>query len=189
MGAVGRRRGVMGRVYLHESLPKRHAPLRSREDDRTASKEERSLADIRAMCAIGMRGQLGLNGRLPWEGNKGREYVADVARFFDVTRGHVIIAGPRTVASIPAFAYEDRTICEIRSDEPSRRGVGVVSGSRGVCRRRSSGVGDLRALHPPLGHHPAALRRRCRPLVRSGVARGKREACVTQKERKHHDQD
>ena len=50
------------------------------------------------MCAIGMRGQLGLNGRLPWEGNKGREYVADVARFFDMTRGHVIIAGPRTVA-------------------------------------------------------------------------------------------
>ena len=41
-----------------------------------------------------MRGQLGLNGRLPWEGNKGREYVADVARFFDMTRGHVIIAGP-----------------------------------------------------------------------------------------------
>ena len=74
------------------------------------------MADVRAMCAIGMRGQLGLNGRLPWEGNKGREYVADVARFFDVTRGHVIIAGPRTVASIPAFAYEERTICEIRSE-------------------------------------------------------------------------
>ena len=85
-----------------------------RQDDRTASKES-DLADVRAMCAIGIRGQLGLNGRLPWEGNKGREYVTDVARFFDVTRGHVIIAGPRTVASIPAFAYEDRTICEIRS--------------------------------------------------------------------------
>ena len=50
------------------------------------------MADVRAMCAIGQRGQLGLNGRLPWEGNKGREYVADVARFFEVTRGHVIIA-------------------------------------------------------------------------------------------------
>jgi dihydromethanopterin reductase len=62
-----------------------------------------------------MRGQLGLNGRLPWEGCKDREYVVDVARFFDVTRGHVIIAGPTTVASIPPFAYEDRTICEIRS--------------------------------------------------------------------------
>jgi dihydromethanopterin reductase len=74
------------------------------------------VAEIRAMCAIGQRGQLGLNGRLPWEGNKGREYVADVARFFDVTKGHVIIAGPRTHASIPEFAFEDRTIREIRSD-------------------------------------------------------------------------
>jgi dihydromethanopterin reductase len=72
------------------------------------------------MCAIGLRGQLGLNGRLPWEGNKGREYVDDVARFFDVTRGHVIVAGPATVASIPSFAYADRTIREIRSaDDPA----------------------------------------------------------------------
>ena len=74
------------------------------------------MADVRAMCAIGLRGQLGLNGRLPWEGNNGREYVADVARFFDMTRGHVIVAGPRTIASIPRFAYEDRTICEVRSE-------------------------------------------------------------------------
>jgi len=74
------------------------------------------VADIRAMCAIGLRGQLGLKGRLPWEGNKGREYVADVARFFDTTRGHVLIAGPVTIASVPRFAYEDRTIVEIRSD-------------------------------------------------------------------------
>jgi dihydromethanopterin reductase len=78
---------------------------------------EDTVADIRAICAIGQRGQLGLNGRLPWEGNKGREYVADVARFFEATRGHVIIAGPRTIASMPAFAYEDRTICEIRSEK------------------------------------------------------------------------
>ena len=73
------------------------------------------MADIRAMCAIGLRGQLGLGGRLPWEGNKGREYVADGARFFDMTRGHVLIAGPATIASVPRFAYEDRTIVEIRS--------------------------------------------------------------------------
>ena len=73
------------------------------------------MADIRAMCAIGLRGQLGLDGRLPWEGNKGREYVADVARFFDMTRGHVLIAGPATIASVPRFAYEDRTIVAIRT--------------------------------------------------------------------------
>jgi dihydromethanopterin reductase len=75
------------------------------------------MADIRAMCAIGQRGQLGLHGKLPWEGHKGREYSADVARFFEMTKGHVLIAGPRTVASVPAFAYEDRTICEIRSED------------------------------------------------------------------------
>ena len=78
------------------------------------------MADVRSMCAVGQRGQLGLNGRLPWEGNKGREYVADVARFFDMTRGHVIIDGPTTVGSIPPFAYEDRTIFEIRSTMAAR---------------------------------------------------------------------
>ena len=73
------------------------------------------MAEVRAMCAIGLRGQLGLGGKLPWEGNKGWEYLADVARFFDVTRGHVLIAGPRTIASIPPLAYEHRTVVEIRS--------------------------------------------------------------------------
>jgi dihydromethanopterin reductase len=70
---------------------------------------------IRSMCAIGQRGQLGLGGRLPWEGEKGPEYVADVQRFFDVTRGHVLVAGPRTCASVPDFARRDRTVVEIRS--------------------------------------------------------------------------
>ena len=73
------------------------------------------MADVRAMLAIGQHGQLGLNGRLPWEGNTDPEYVADVQRFFDVTRGHVLLSGPRTKESIPDFVYHDRTIHEIRS--------------------------------------------------------------------------
>ena len=73
------------------------------------------MADIRSMCAIGQRGQLGLNGRLPWEGNKGPEYVADVRRFFAMTEGHVLLAGPKTIASVPQWAYETRTIGVIRS--------------------------------------------------------------------------
>jgi dihydromethanopterin reductase len=73
------------------------------------------MADVRSMCAIGRRGQLGLNGGLPWEGEKGREYREDVARFFEMTRGHVIMAGPRTVASFPKWAHDARTIVEIRS--------------------------------------------------------------------------
>lgn len=72
---------------------------------------------IRAMCAIGQRGQLGLDGRLPWEGNRGSEYVADVQRFFEMTRGHVLIAGPKTTGSVPDWAKVDRTVVTIRSSE------------------------------------------------------------------------
>jgi dihydromethanopterin reductase len=67
------------------------------------------------MCAIGQRGQLGLKGEMPWEGEKGTEYVADVRRFFELTRGHVILSGPRTFRSFPDFARADRTVVEIRS--------------------------------------------------------------------------
>jgi dihydromethanopterin reductase len=70
---------------------------------------------VRSMCAIGQSGQLGLGGHLPWEGDKRPEFVADVARFWAMTEGHVIAAGPKTVASIPAFARESRTVFEIRS--------------------------------------------------------------------------
>ena len=73
------------------------------------------MPDVRSICAIGRRGQLGLRGALPWEGNTGPEFVADVQRFFDITRGHVIAAGPRTVGAIPDFARADRTVFEIRS--------------------------------------------------------------------------
>ena len=70
---------------------------------------------VRAMCAIGQRGQLGLRGRLPWEGERGPEYRADVERFWELTHGHVIVLGPRTKASVPDFAYRGRTFVEIRS--------------------------------------------------------------------------
>jgi dihydromethanopterin reductase len=73
------------------------------------------LDDIRSMCAIGARGQLGLDGRMPWEGEQGPEYRADVERFWDMTRGHVLLVGPRTKASIPVEAYRDRTVVGIRS--------------------------------------------------------------------------
>lgn len=72
---------------------------------------------IRSMCAIGQSGQLGLKGVLPWEGNREQPYVDDVARFFDMTRGHVLIAGPKTIASVPQFAYQQMTPVAIRSHE------------------------------------------------------------------------
>jgi dihydromethanopterin reductase len=70
---------------------------------------------VRTMLAIGLRGQLGLDGRMPWEGDPREEFRADVARFFELTRGHVLLAGPKTVSSIPSFVFEDRTIVAIRS--------------------------------------------------------------------------
>ncbi|HEX6362750.1 MAG TPA: dihydrofolate reductase [Albitalea sp.] len=73
--------------------------------------------DVRVICAIGQRGQLGLDGRLPWEGARGRAYTADVERFFDVTRGHVIAAGPVTIGSVPDFVKGDRTWVVLRSSD------------------------------------------------------------------------
>ncbi|MBV8962574.1 MAG: diacylglycerol kinase [Hyphomicrobiales bacterium] len=70
---------------------------------------------VRVVCAVGRSGQLGLDGRLPWEGNRGREFVDDVARFFEITRGHVLMAGPRTIASVPDFARLDRELFVLRS--------------------------------------------------------------------------
>ena len=73
------------------------------------------MVDVRVICAIGKQGQLGLNGRLPWEGNPGTEYKTDVQRFFALIRGHVVIAGPRTITSFPDWARSDRTLVEIHA--------------------------------------------------------------------------
>lgn len=67
------------------------------------------------MCAIGSRGQLGLRGRLPWEGEQAPEFTEDVRRFWAATLGHVLLAGPLTTKSIPKEAHASRTIVEIRS--------------------------------------------------------------------------
>jgi len=48
------------------------------------------MPDVRSICAIGLRGQMGLNGVLPWEGNQHPEFTADVARFFDIDRKSVV---------------------------------------------------------------------------------------------------
>ena len=62
--------------------------------------------DVRAVIAADLSGQFGLRGCLPWEGDRGREHVADVERFFELTRGHVVIMGHRTFTSVPDFAFK-----------------------------------------------------------------------------------
>lgn len=75
------------------------------------------MPDVRAVVAIGLQGQFGLNGQLPWEGNRETAFVEDVERFFALTRGHVLIMGPRTYACVPDWAFKDRDIVKIRSFE------------------------------------------------------------------------
>lgn len=86
--------------------------------------------NVRVICAIGLSGQLGLNGGMPWEGNRAPEFVADVARFFEITRGHVVLAGPRTIASVPDSARKDRDLFVLRSsmepEETLRRFPGRI---------------------------------------------------------------
>lgn len=73
------------------------------------------MPTVRSMCAIGQRGQLGLNGVLPWEGNTDAVYKADVENFFRTTRGHVLMAGPRTIGAVPDFAARHMTLVVLRS--------------------------------------------------------------------------
>ena len=77
----------------------------ARQAKQVDAPKEEHVADIRVICAIGQRGQLGLNGGLPWEGNGEPEYVADVARFFDLSRGHVLLVGPQTYAIDPRLCF------------------------------------------------------------------------------------
>ena len=91
------------------------------------------MADIRVICAIGQRGQLGLKGHMPWEGNPGREYREDVERFFEITRGHVILCGPRTAASFPHWALAERMVVTV-----DRKSTRLNSSHSGESRMPSS---------------------------------------------------
>ena len=53
------------------------------------------MPSIFAIAAIGVRGQLGLNGRLPWH------YKTDLAWFREMTYGHVVIVGRNTLQQLP----------------------------------------------------------------------------------------
>jgi len=80
------------------------------------------------MCAIGLSGQLGLHGLLPWEGDQRPEFVRDVERFFAQTSGHVLMAGPVTIASVPAWASEQITLAVVRSGEPPEQALARFPG-------------------------------------------------------------
>ena len=118
------------------------------------------MPDIRSMCAIGQRGQLGLNGHLPWEGNPDKEYREDVARFFEMTKGHVLIAGPKTIGAVPKEMHDQMTLRIIRSseDDPQKQFLTDVWYACCVYWRWPKGLGRLCQIHSSLGYHPSALR-------------------------------
>ena len=101
------------------------------------------MPDIRAMCAIGRRGQLGLNGRMPWEGAKGPEYTADVHRFFELTRGQVILLGPQTYRSVPTSRSAMSSYCFACSRLFRKREVGWWLGEA-AARIENSTTSNLR---------------------------------------------
>jgi hypothetical protein len=115
------------------------------------------MPDIRAMCAIGRRGQLGLNGRMPWEGARGPEYTADVQRFFELTRGHVILLGAPDLSLRPGICPRGPHRCRDTLQRAAARRDCPLYRPRDLHRWRTAGLDRLRPIHPPLGHHEAPL--------------------------------
>ena len=115
------------------------------------------VTDVRAVIAIGLRGQFGLRGRLPWEGNRGREYVADVERFFELPRGHVVIMGQRTFTPVPDFALQGPRYLGGSCFRQAGGSAGALSEPRRLHRRRTARLCRLCAFHPTLGHQPVAV--------------------------------
>jgi dihydromethanopterin reductase len=79
------------------------------------------MPEVMAGRAIGRR-IAGLNGRMP-EGAKGPEHTADVQRFFELTRGHVILLGP-DLSPVPAFGPRGP---HRRRDTPGERPADVIA--------------------------------------------------------------
>lgn len=78
--------------------------------------------DIRLIAAVGKRGQLGLNGKLPWHD------AQDLIWFRDCTKEGIVIVGHRT--------YEElRSILPVKTEQP---GIGfTTSASRAIIRDES----------------------------------------------------
>lgn len=82
------------------------------------------------MVAIGLNGQMGLDGGLPWEGDPRAIFKDDVARFFELTEGHVLLAGPITIAAVPEVEAKKRTLVVLRSSMDPDQVLAAHAGRR-----------------------------------------------------------
>lgn len=89
---------------------------------------------------------------------------------FDVTRGHVLLAGPKTIASVPDFARADRELVVVRSsmdpEDMLKRFAGrvvFIGGGPPVwdAYARFVRAQNDRGLLPATGAIPEVLRNRC----------------------------
>lgn len=56
------------------------------------------MGRVNLIAAVGKRGQMGLNGEMPW----GLTQKDDLKWFLRTTKGHVLIAGSRTARTLPS---------------------------------------------------------------------------------------
>lgn len=59
---------------------------------------------VHLIAAVGMSGQIGLNGKLPWQDDPAhKQWMAqDLAMFAAMTAGGCLIMSPKTIASLPS---------------------------------------------------------------------------------------
>lgn len=77
------------------------------------TRDSKNIAGVHLIAAVGLSGQIGLDGKVPWRGDPSlEEHTArDLAQFAQMTAGGVLIMGSVTAQSLPhQFQWGDRTI-------------------------------------------------------------------------------
>lgn len=92
------------------------------------------MSDIRMIAAIGKRGQLGLDGRLPWSNE-----VGDLPWFKEQTVGHIVIIGSKTISPISLLGHaiwawrrdeEPQTVIDACAKTSGQRIIWIAGGAR-----------------------------------------------------------
>lgn len=92
-------------------------------NDNSGVKENRSSIELRAIVAMGRRGEIGFRGDMPWH------LPEDLRHFKEMTMGHPVIMGRRTWESLPKRPLPGRVnVVLTRSEGYDAPGALVASG-------------------------------------------------------------